>query len=542
MYILDTICRSKRLEIARQKEAVSLPELKNILSSCHPALDAGSPETRELRVKSAQCSCHPALDSGFPEIRGLQVKPAMANTVREKVSFKQALLRSSSGIIAEFKRKSPAKAWIYPGADVAKVVQSYEVAGAAAISCLTDEPFFGGSLADFEKARETVKQIPLLRKDFILDEYQLYQSKMMGADVILLIAACLTKEEISRFTAVAHDLDMEVLLEIHEEPELASICPDIDVVGINNRNLKTFITDIRHTLDLASKIPDRFLKISESGLSDPETVIQLRRAGFRGFLMGENFMKTADPGETLREFIKSVIPRLTRDPLKDTIDCDEIAGQARNDELSNKIKVCGMKDPENMQALAELPVDMMGLIFYEQSPRYVEDKDAAAINALSSTIPKVGVFVDTSLRVILDKTERFRLQLVQLHGKESPEYCSIIRNKGIPVIKAIQIETAEDLKSCKIYEACCDYFLFDTPTPQYGGSGNKFDWGLLSAYTGSTPFFLSGGISPEDADSIKRLDFPLLFALDLNSRFEITPGIKDINSVKQFLFNIKNTM
>ena len=142
MHILDTICRSKRLEIARQKEAVPLSELKEILHSQ----------------------------------RGLQVKSAMTNANREKISFKQALAHSRSGIIAEFKRKSPAKGWIYPDADVAKVVQSYEAAGAAAISCLTDEPFFGGSFTDFEKARETVRQIPLLRKDFILDEYQIYQS------------------------------------------------------------------------------------------------------------------------------------------------------------------------------------------------------------------------------------------------------------------------------------------------------------------------------------------------------------------------------
>ena len=257
MHILDTICCSKRLEIARQKEMRPLSQLKNSLSA----------------------------------------------HVREKVSFKQALARSESGIIAEFKRKSPSKGWIYPEANVTRIVQSYEAAGATAISCLTDEPFFGGNFTDFRKAREVIDQIPLLRKDFILDEYQLYQSKLIGADVVLLVAACLTAEEIARFTAIAHALDMEVLLEIHEESELASICPDADVIGINNRNLKTFVTDIRCSLNLANRIPGKFLKISESGLSHPDTVTQLRQAGFRGFLMGENFMKTDKPGETLREFI-----------------------------------------------------------------------------------------------------------------------------------------------------------------------------------------------------------------------------------------------
>jgi len=266
MNILETICNSKRHEVAAQKETVPLSDITVLLNS----------------------------------------------QFRKRVSFKRALENSTSGIIAEFKRKSPSKGWIHPDADVTQIVQSYETGGAAAISCLTDEPFFGGSFDDFRKARETVKQIPLLRKDFIIDEYQIYQSKAMGADVILLIAACLTVEDIARFTAIAHELDMETLLEIHDESELTSICPDADVIGINNRNLKTFVTDVQHSIALAKHIPDRFIKISESGLSLPETVLQLMRAGFKGFLMGENFMKTHQPGDTLKEFI-GVIARNTND-------------------------------------------------------------------------------------------------------------------------------------------------------------------------------------------------------------------------------------
>jgi phosphoribosylanthranilate isomerase len=204
-----------------------------------------------------------------------------------------------------------------------------------------------------------------------------------------------------------------------------------------------------------------------------------------------------------------------------------------------KIKVCGMKDPENMRVLSELPIDMIGLIFYEKSLRYVDERDAGRINALSLTIPKVGVFVDASLDVILDKIEQFQLQLVQLHGKESTDFCRALRKKNIPVIKAFQIKTTEDLKPCSLYEDCCDYFLFDTSTPQYGGSGSKFDWKILSEYNGTTPFFLSGGIAPEDAGIIKQLDFPQLIAVDLNSRFEKAPGIKDINSIRRFLDIIK---
>ncbi|MCL1911353.1 MAG: phosphoribosylanthranilate isomerase [Leptospirales bacterium] len=200
-----------------------------------------------------------------------------------------------------------------------------------------------------------------------------------------------------------------------------------------------------------------------------------------------------------------------------------------------KVKVCGMKEPENMQALAKLPVDMMGLVFYEKSPRYVDEQDAGRINSLSLMIPKVGVFVDASPDVILNKAERFQLQLVQLHGQESPDFCRTLKSKKIRIIKAFQMTTIEDLKICSLYEGCCDYFLFDAKTSKYGGSGNKFNWDILSAYTGTTPFFLSGGIAPEDAESIDRLDLPQLFAVDLNSRFETTPGIKDMDSIRMFL-------
>jgi phosphoribosylanthranilate isomerase len=202
------------------------------------------------------------------------------------------------------------------------------------------------------------------------------------------------------------------------------------------------------------------------------------------------------------------------------------------------IKVCGMKHPDNMRDLAELTVDMMGLIFYEKSPRYVDEQEADSINALSLTIPKVGVFVNASQDVILGKIETFQLQYIQLHGQESPEFCYALKKKGIPVIKAFQIKSVEDWETCLLYEGCCDYFLFDTPTSQYGGSGNKFEWNLISTYTGSTPFFLSGGIAPEDAEIIKQLNFPQLVGVDLNSRFEVTPGIKDINSIRRFLSDL----
>jgi len=192
-----------------------------------------------------------------------------------------------------------------------------------------------------------------------------------------------------------------------------------------------------------------------------------------------------------------------------------------------------------MRALAELPIDMMGMVFYEKSPRCVDERDADKINALSLTIPKVGVFVDATEGAVMNKVEKFQLQLVQLHGHESPEFCRELRKSCVKIIKAFQIKTIGDLKTCLPYEDYCDYFLFDTPTSKYGGSGNKFDWEILSAYSGTMSFILSGGISPEDSETVKQLNSPQLFAIDLNSRFETAPGIKDIVSIRQFLSVIK---
>ena len=179
---------------------------------------------------------------------------------------------------------------------------AYEAAGASALSILTDEKYFGGSLKDIRSARPHV-QLPILRKDFIIDEYQLYQARIVGADAILLIAAALKKEQCKALALKAHELELEVLLEIHNEQELEYIDENIDMVGVNNRNLGSFHTEVENSFRLAEKLPEEMLRISESGISSPETVKQLRAAGFRGFLIGENFMKTPAPGEALKEFI-----------------------------------------------------------------------------------------------------------------------------------------------------------------------------------------------------------------------------------------------
>ncbi|WP_321331151.1 indole-3-glycerol phosphate synthase TrpC [uncultured Bacteroides sp.] len=227
------------------------------------------------------------------------------NESDHQFSLRQALINSPSGIITEFKRRSPSKGWIKENASITDIIPAYKDAGAAAISILTDEKFFGGSLKDIKVARPLVN-IPILRKDFIIDEYQLYQAKIVGADAILLIAAALEIEKYHALVEKAHELGLEVLLEIHNTEELSYLRTNIDVVGINNRNLGTFFTDVDNSFRLAEQLPPEAVLVSESGISNYETVIRLRKAGFKGFLIGENFMKTKDPGKSLSIFIEQL--------------------------------------------------------------------------------------------------------------------------------------------------------------------------------------------------------------------------------------------
>lgn len=225
--------------------------------------------------------------------------------IKTRRSLKSALLKSEVPIISEFKRKSPSKGFIKENARVAEIIPGYVQAGATGISVLTDEPFFGGNISDMKQARE-LTDIPLLKKDFMIDEYQLYVAKAIGADVVLLIAAALTVPQTERLAGKAKELQLEVLLELHDESELNHVNDSIDIIGINNRNLKTFSVDIDASIRLADKLPSGFVKISESGISSPETVVKLMDAGFQGFLMGENFMKTPCPGDELAGFIRQV--------------------------------------------------------------------------------------------------------------------------------------------------------------------------------------------------------------------------------------------
>ena len=242
-----------------------------------------------------------ALAKQLVSVKQLEAAP---NFNRTPLIFRDFLLdEKRTGIISEFKRRSPSKGLISGLADVATVTQAYTAAGASALSVLTDTDFFGGTPDDLRNAR-TVNQIPILRKDFMIDEYQILEAKAWGADLILLIASILTPKEIVAYGKFAQSLGLSVLLEVHDLAELErSICPNLDAIGVNNRNLADFTVNIQTSFDLVDKIPNEFLKISESAIDNPEVIKQLKAVGYNGFLIGENFMKTEDPGKAIREFV-----------------------------------------------------------------------------------------------------------------------------------------------------------------------------------------------------------------------------------------------
>ncbi len=258
MHILDRIIEHKKIEVARNKQLVSMDALRQT-----------------------------------------------ENYNRKTFSLKSFLAdETKNGIIAEFKRRSPSKGIINDLVDVVEVTAAYTAYGASCLSILTDSEFFGGSADDLRKAR--VNNIPILRKDFIIDEYQLAEAKAMGADVILLIAACLTPQHVQELAFFAKSLKLEVLLEIHTEQELHHICNEVDLVGVNNRDLKTFTVDINRSIALSKQIPAEKIKIAESGISETATIEIFKQAGFTGFLMGEHFMKAEDPGMAFKQFVQKL--------------------------------------------------------------------------------------------------------------------------------------------------------------------------------------------------------------------------------------------
>ncbi len=258
-HILDTIMATKAVEVAQAKECTPLREL-------------------ERAVAAVDAPCR---------------------------SLRASLLSHKGGVISEFKRRSPSKDWIKRNAEVAQIIPAYEQAGAAALSILTDTTYFGGSLADVEQAR-ALTSLPILRKEFVLDEYQLFQARAVGADACLLIAAAIGAKRCHELAREAHNIGLEVILEIHAEDELEAYSDHVDVIGVNNRDLRVFRTDTAQSERLFPLLPAEALPISESGLLQAETARRLQQIGYKGFLVGEAFMKAERPGEALKEYLSQL--------------------------------------------------------------------------------------------------------------------------------------------------------------------------------------------------------------------------------------------
>jgi indole-3-glycerol phosphate synthase len=225
---------------------------------------------------------------------------------RKCISLKDSILKSSGGIICEFKRRSPSNNDINYKSNISEVVKGYQKAGAAGLSILTNKQYFDGDIQDILKIRD-ITSIPILRKEFIVSEYQIIEAKSIGSDAILLIASILSEEDIKNYSSLAKDIGLEVLFEIHDAEELEKLSGEnIDIIGVNNRNLDTLEIDLQNSVDLYNRIPNNFVKISESGISKVESILKLREVGYQGFLIGENFMKTNDPFESAYNFIKEV--------------------------------------------------------------------------------------------------------------------------------------------------------------------------------------------------------------------------------------------
>ncbi|MFH1849597.1 MAG: bifunctional indole-3-glycerol-phosphate synthase TrpC/phosphoribosylanthranilate isomerase TrpF [archaeon] len=408
-------------------------------------------------------------------------------------------------LIAELKKASPSKGTIVREFSIPKIISIYD-RYASAISVLTDKKFFSGDIRHISEVRK-LTSLPVLRKDFIIDEYQLYESRHYGADAVLLIAAMLDLRTLSRFLAISHDLGMACLVEVHSEEDLHRVLrTKAGIIGINNRNLDTLEIDLGTTLRLSAKIPEGRIIVSESGILGRDDVMRLRDSA-DAFLVGTSLLA----GST-RNKVREIYDAIRPDP---------------------RIKVCGLTRKEDALYAAELGADYLGFIFYKKSPRYIDPAKAKKI--ISAVRAKygircpamVGVFVDECPCNVKDATF---LDYVQLSGNESPGYAAELQAAGLAVIKALHItdslEPAEDY-SCLI--------LLDTHHgSQYGGTGKSFDHGLLETF--DRKYILSGGLNPDNVSGCLKYR---PFAVDVASGIEQSPGIKDKAKMKRFFKVIK---
>ena len=472
--ILDTIVEATKIRVAQEKQVES-PEAVKAAALALPS------------------------DTGFP--------------------FEAALRQQDFNFISEVKKASPSKGIIaehFPYLDIAK---EYEVAGAAAISVLTEPDFFKGDKKYLQEIASTVK-IPVLRKDFIIDEYQIYQAKVWGASAILLICACLDVPTLTKFRELADSLGLSSLVEAHDENEVQmAIDCGARIIGVNNRNLKDFTVDVQNSVRLRNLVQDDVIFVSESGLETPEDIQVLRDNNIGVALMGETFMRSPNKVEKLAYLYGPTY-------------------------YTPKVKMCGISKVETIPAVVEAKPDYMGLVFapskrqvtVEQAEILVEELHKQCINHYDTKVVKtVGVFVNETLDNLVRIADTANLDAVQLHGDEDEAFIQSLKERtNVEVWKAIQIRSAADVE--KWIDSSADMLLFDAyHKDERGGTGEVFDWSSLDAF--ERPFMLAGGIDSTNVARAIRTVRP--YGIDISSGIE-TNGVKDDKKITAFTKIVKS--
>ena len=434
--------------------------------------------------------------------------------------FEAALRQQDFNFICEVKKASPSKGIIaehFPYLDIAK---EYEVAGAAAISVLTEPDFFKGDKKYLQEIASTVK-IPVLRKDFIIDDYQIYQAKLWGASAILLICACLDVPTLTKFRELADSLGLSSLVEAHDEHEVQmAIDCGARIIGVNNRNLKDFTVDVQNSVRLRNLVQDDVIFVSESGLETPEDIQVLRDNNIGVALMGETFMRSPNKVEKLAYLYGPTY-------------------------YTPKIKMCGISKVETIPAIIDAKPDYMGLVFapskrqvtVEQAKTLVEELHKQyTVRYNSETIKTVGVFVNETVENLLKIAEEVKLDVIQLHGDEDEFFIQILKEQSnVEVWKAVQVRSAADAE--KWIDSSADMLLFDAyHKDERGGTGEVFDWSSLDEF--ERPFMLAGGIDSTNVARAIRTVRP--YGIDISSGIE-TEGVKDNEKMKAFT-NIVRTI
>ena len=440
--------------------------------------------------------------------------------------FEAALRQQDFNFICEVKKASPSKGIIaehFPYLDIAK---EYEVAGAAAISVLTEPDFFKGDKKYLQEIASTVK-IPVLRKDFIIDEYQIYQAKVWGASAILLICACLDVPTLTKFRELADSLGLSSLVEAHDENEVQmAIDCGARIIGVNNRNLKDFTVDVQNSVRLRNLVQDEVIFVSESGLETPEDIQVLRDNNIGVALMGETFMRSPNKVEKLAYLYGPTY-------------------------YTPKVKMCGISKVETIPAVVEAKPDYMGLVFAPSKRQVTVDQAKTLVEELhrgyaqkygsdtehdkNDTIKTVGVFVNETVDNLITIANEANLDAVQLHGDEDEAFIQSLKERtNVEVWKAIQIRTAADTE--KWIDSSVDMLLFDAyHKDERGGTGEVFDWSSLDAF--ERPFMLAGGI---DSTNVARaIRTVRSYGIDISSGIE-TNGVKDDEKITAFTKIVKS--